>query len=217
MGAVPGPFDAWLTLRGIKTLAVRMERHCANARAIVELLTGHPAVGEVLYPGLPQAPGHAVAARQMRDFGGMVSFRLRAGEAAALDVCRRTRLFTLAESLGGVESLIEHPRPDDARQRRGQRAGGAGGSGAALGRDRGRRRPRRRSGSRRSADALTWCARWAQALGRELQVALPGVVSRSVGRALDHAAKAVQDQDDVGLTDAGRQRLVAVTRRRRAR
>ncbi len=109
MGAVPGPFDAWLTLRGIKTLAVRMERHCENARAIVELLTGHPAVGDVLYPGLPEAPGHEVAARQMRDFGGMVSFRLRAGEAAALDVCRRTRLFTLAESLGGVESLIEHP------------------------------------------------------------------------------------------------------------
>jgi cystathionine gamma-synthase len=109
MGAVPGPFDAWLTLRGIKTLAVRMDRHCENARAIVDLLTGHPAVGEVLYPGLPSAPGHSVAARQMRDFGGMVSLRLRAGEAAALDVCRRTRLFTLAESLGGVESLIEHP------------------------------------------------------------------------------------------------------------
>jgi cystathionine gamma-synthase len=109
MGAVPGPFDAWLTLRGIKTLAIRMERHCENARAVVDLLTGHPAVGQVLYPGLPDAPGHAVAARQMRDFGGMVSFRLRAGEATALDVCRRTRLFTLAESLGGVESLIEHP------------------------------------------------------------------------------------------------------------
>jgi cystathionine gamma-synthase len=86
-----------------------MERHCENARAVVDLLTGHPAVGQVLYPGLPDAPGHAVAARQMRDFGGMVSFRLRAGEATALDVCRRTRLFTLAESLGGVESLIEHP------------------------------------------------------------------------------------------------------------
>ncbi|HEX4016471.1 MAG TPA: cystathionine gamma-synthase [Frankiaceae bacterium] len=109
MGAVPGPFDAWLTLRGIKTLAVRMDRHCENARAIVDLLAGHPAVEQVLYPGLPGAPGHEIAARQMRDFGGMVSFRLRAGEAAALDVCRRTRLFTLAESLGGVESLIEHP------------------------------------------------------------------------------------------------------------
>jgi cystathionine gamma-synthase len=109
MGAVPGPFDAWLTLRGIKTLAVRMDRHCDNARAIVDLLSAHPAVNRVLYPGLPGAPGHGVAARQMRDFGGMVSFRLRAGEAAALEVCRRTRLFTLAESLGGVESLIEHP------------------------------------------------------------------------------------------------------------
>jgi cystathionine gamma-synthase len=108
-GAVAGPFDAWLTLRGIKTLAVRMDRHCANARAVVELLVGHPAVSRVLYPGLPSDPGHAVAARQMRDFGGMVSFQLAEGEQAALDVCRRTRLFTLAESLGGVESLIEHP------------------------------------------------------------------------------------------------------------
>ena len=108
-GAVAGPFDAWLTLRGIKTLAVRMERHCANARAVVDLLTSHPAVSKVLYPGLPDFPGHAVAARQMTDFGGMVSFQLALGESAALDVCRRTRLFTLAESLGGVESLIEHP------------------------------------------------------------------------------------------------------------
>jgi cystathionine gamma-synthase len=109
MGGVAGPFDAWLTLRGIKTLAVRMDRHCANARAVVELLASHPAVEQVLYPGLESAPGHAVAASQMRDFGGMVSFRLRGGETAALEVCRRTRLFTLAESLGGVESLIEHP------------------------------------------------------------------------------------------------------------
>ncbi len=109
MGAVPGPFDAWLTLRGIKTLAVRMDRHCANAHAIVELLTAHPAVSQVLYPGLPDDPGHEVARRQMSGFGGMVSFRLAGGEAAALEVCRRTRLFTLAESLGGVESLIEHP------------------------------------------------------------------------------------------------------------
>ena len=108
-GAVAGPFDAWLTLRGIKTLAVRMDRHCANARAVVELLTGHPAVSRVLYPGLPDDPGHAVAARQMSDFGGMVSFQLHGGEAAALEVCRRTRIFTLAESLGGVESLVEHP------------------------------------------------------------------------------------------------------------
>jgi cystathionine gamma-synthase len=109
MGGVAGPFDAWLTLRGIKTLAVRMERHSANARAVVELLLSHPKVAQVLYPGLPDSPGHEVAARQMRDFGGMVSFRLREGEAAALEVCGRTRLFTLAESLGGVESLIEHP------------------------------------------------------------------------------------------------------------
>jgi cystathionine gamma-synthase len=109
MGGVAGPFDAWLTLRGIKTLAVRMERHSANARAVVELLSGHPKVAQVLYPGLPDSPGHEVAARQMRDFGGMVSFRLREGESAALEVCGRTRLFTLAESLGGVESLIEHP------------------------------------------------------------------------------------------------------------
>jgi cystathionine gamma-synthase len=108
-GAVPGPFDAWLTLRGVKTLAVRMDRHCDNARAVVDLLVGHPAVSRVRYPGLADDPGHAVAARQMRDFGGMVSFQLRGGEQAALDVCRRTRLFTLAESLGGVESLIEHP------------------------------------------------------------------------------------------------------------
>jgi cystathionine gamma-synthase len=109
MGAVAGPFDAWLTLRGIKTLAVRMDRHCANARAIVDLLVGHPAVSRVLYPGLADDPGHEVARKQMSDFGGMVSFQLALGEATALDVCSRTRLFTLAESLGGVESLIEHP------------------------------------------------------------------------------------------------------------
>ncbi len=108
-GAVAGPFDAWLTLRGIKTLAVRMDRHCVNARAVVDLLVSHPAVRQVRYPGLPDDPGHAVAARQMRDFGGMVSFQVRGGEQAALQVCRRTRLFTLAESLGGVESLVEHP------------------------------------------------------------------------------------------------------------
>ncbi len=109
MGAVCGPFDAWLVLRGIKTLAVRMDRHCANAARVVELLADHPAVSEVLYPGLPTHPGHEVAARQMRGFGGMVSFRLAAGEKAALAVCERVRLFTLGESLGGVESLIEHP------------------------------------------------------------------------------------------------------------
>jgi cystathionine gamma-synthase len=109
MGAVAGPFDAWLVLRGIKTLGVRMDRHCANAQRIVELLTGSPAVSRVRYPGLPEDPGHAVAATQMRDFGGMVSFAVAAGEEAAVELCRRTRVFTLAESLGGVESLIEHP------------------------------------------------------------------------------------------------------------
>jgi cystathionine gamma-synthase len=108
-GAVPGPFDAWLTLRGIKTLALRMERHSDNAERVVEFLTGHPRVTGVRYPGLAAHPGHEVAAKQMRRFGGMVSFRVADGEPAALDVCARTTLFTLAESLGGVESLIEHP------------------------------------------------------------------------------------------------------------
>jgi cystathionine gamma-synthase len=108
MGAVAGPFDAWLTLRGIKTLGVRMDRHCANATAVVDMLTGHPAVRTVLYPGLPGHPGHEVAVKQMRAFGGMVSFRMES-EEAAVRVCERTRLFTLGESLGGVESLIEHP------------------------------------------------------------------------------------------------------------
>jgi len=108
MGAIPGPFDSWLVLRGAKTLAVRMERHCDNAEAIVAFLDGHDAVREVLYPGLPAHAGHDVAAKQMRRFGGMVSVRV-ADEAAALRLCERTRLFTLAESLGGVESLIEHP------------------------------------------------------------------------------------------------------------
>ncbi|MDT0380946.1 cystathionine gamma-synthase [Streptomyces sp. DSM 42041] len=109
MGAVAGPFDAWLVMRGIKTLAVRMDRHSANAARIVDLLTGHAAVTEVYYPGLPSHPGHEVAAKQMRGFGGMVSFRVRGGEEAAVRVCDRAKLFTLGESLGGVESLIEHP------------------------------------------------------------------------------------------------------------
>jgi cystathionine gamma-synthase len=109
MGAVAGPFDAWLVLRGIKTLGVRMDRHCANARRIVEFLREHPAVDRVLYPGLPDHPGHDVAARQMRDFGGMISFTVRGGEETALKVCGLTSVFTLGESLGGVESLIEHP------------------------------------------------------------------------------------------------------------
>ena len=109
MGGVPGAFDSWLVLRGAKTLGVRMDRHCSNAQRVVELLAASPAVASVLYPGLPEHPGHEVAAKQMRDFGGMVSLRLAGGEAAALELCRRTRVFTLAESLGGVESLIEHP------------------------------------------------------------------------------------------------------------
>ncbi len=109
MGAVAGPFDAWLTLRGLKTLAVRMERHCDNAERVVELLAGHPQVVEVIYPGLESHPGHEVASRQMRRYGGIVSFRVAGGEARALEVCSRAEVFTLAESLGGVESLIEHP------------------------------------------------------------------------------------------------------------
>ncbi|HXM55754.1 MAG TPA: cystathionine gamma-synthase [Candidatus Dormibacteraeota bacterium] len=109
MGGVAGPFDAWLTLRGLKTLAVRMERHCDNAERVAAFLAGRPELSAVLYPGLPDHPGHAVAKRQMRRFGGMVSFRVRAGEEAAVAVCNRARLFTLGESLGGVESLIEHP------------------------------------------------------------------------------------------------------------
>jgi cystathionine gamma-synthase len=109
IGAVAGPFDAWLTLRGVRTLGVRMDRHCANAARIAGALAAHPAVTQVLYPGLPAHPGHEVAAKQMRGFGGMVSLRLRGGEEAAVRMCGRTRLFTLGESLGGVESLIEHP------------------------------------------------------------------------------------------------------------
>lgn len=109
MGAVAGPFDAFLTHRGLKTLAVRMERHCDNAEKIVEFLTGHPAVAEVIYPGLTSHPGHEVARRQMKRFGGIISFRVAAGEQAALDVCAATEVWTLGESLGGVESLIEHP------------------------------------------------------------------------------------------------------------
>jgi cystathionine gamma-synthase len=108
LGAVPGPFDAWLVLRGAKTLAVRMQRHCENARAVAEFLQAHPRVTEVLYPGLPGHPGHEVAARQMSDFGGMVSFLVES-EEEAVELVGRTSVWTLAESLGGVESLIEHP------------------------------------------------------------------------------------------------------------
>ena len=109
MGAVAGPFDAWLTLRGLKTLAVRMERHCDNAERVAEFLTAQPELSEVLYPGLESHPEHDLARRQMRRYGGMVSFRVHAGEQAAVDICNRARLFLLGESLGGVESLIEHP------------------------------------------------------------------------------------------------------------
>ena len=109
MGAVNGPFDAWLTLRGIKTLGVRMDRHCDNAERIVAYLDGHRSVRQVLYPGLESHPGHENAAKQMSRFGGMVSFRAAGGPDQAIDICNRTKLFVLAESLGGVESLIEHP------------------------------------------------------------------------------------------------------------
>ena len=109
VGAVPGPLDCYLVHRGAKTLQLRMARHSESAAAVAERLAAHPAVAAVLYPGLASHPGHEVAARQMSAFGGMVSLRLAGGEAAALEVCRRTEIFTLAESLGAVESLIEHP------------------------------------------------------------------------------------------------------------
>ncbi|MFB8759799.1 cystathionine gamma-synthase [Streptomyces nigra] len=109
MGAVAGPFDSWLVLRGTKTLSVRMDRHSENATKIADMLSRHPRVSSVLYPGLPEHPGHEVAAKQMRAFGGMISFRVEGGEKAAVEVCNRAQVFTLGESLGGVESLIEHP------------------------------------------------------------------------------------------------------------
>lgn len=125
-GGVPGPFDSWLTLRGVKTLAVRMERHCHNARKLASWLGEQPQVKRVYYPGLPSHPGHDVARRQMRDFGGMISVNLKGGKDAALRLLTRTRLFSLAESLGGVESLIGHPAtmthasiPAEVRQTRG--------------------------------------------------------------------------------------------------
>ncbi|MGV0990764.1 MAG: cystathionine gamma-synthase [Mycobacterium sp.] len=108
-GGVPGPFDAYLTMRGLKTLELRMQRHSDNAARVVDFLTGHPAITQVLYPGLPSHPGHQVAARQMSGFGGMVSVRMAGGSDAARELCSRTEIFILAESLGGVESLIEHP------------------------------------------------------------------------------------------------------------
>ena len=109
MGAVAGPFDAFLTHRGLKTLGVRMDRHCDNAEKVVDFLSGHAKVAEVVYPGLEQHPGHTVAAKQMKRFGGIISFRVTGGEQHALDVCAKAEVFTLAESLGGIESLIEHP------------------------------------------------------------------------------------------------------------
>ena len=109
MGAVAGPFDCFLTHRGLKTLGVRMDRHCDNAERVVDFLVGHPQVAQVVYPGLAEHPGHRLAARQMKRFGGIVSFRVTGGEEEALAVCDRASVFTLGESLGGVESLIEHP------------------------------------------------------------------------------------------------------------
>jgi cystathionine gamma-synthase len=109
IGGIAGPFDAWLVLRGLRTLAVRMDRHCDNAEQVAAFLEGHRAVTSVIYPGLPNHPGYDLAKRQMLRFGGMVSFTVAGGEQAALDVCARTRVITLGESLGGVESLIEHP------------------------------------------------------------------------------------------------------------
>jgi cystathionine gamma-synthase len=108
-GAVPGPFDLYLLLRGMKTLALRMERHCSNAEAIAGMLADHAAVEDVIYPGLLSHPGFAVASKQMRRYGGMVGVRLKGGRDSAIELCERTKVFTLAESLGGVESLIEHP------------------------------------------------------------------------------------------------------------
>ena len=108
VGAVPGPLDCFLVLRGLKTLAIRMEAHCRNAQGVAEFLAQHPRVRHVYYPGLPSHPGHDLAAAQMDGFGGMVSFETET-EREALDICRRTKVFFLAESLGGVESLIEHP------------------------------------------------------------------------------------------------------------
>jgi len=109
VGSVPSPFDCWLSLRGVKTLSCRMKAHCANAQAVAEFLQGHPKVARVHYPGLPTHPDHAVAKRQMRGFGGMVSFDVKGDTAAARRVCEATQVFLLAESLGGVESLIGYP------------------------------------------------------------------------------------------------------------
>ncbi|GMA86148.1 hypothetical protein GCM10025868_13980 [Angustibacter aerolatus] len=138
MGAVAGPFDAWLVLRGLKTLAIRMERHCDNAERVVEMLQAHPRVGAVLYPGLASHPNHEVAAKQMRRFGGMVSFRLRGGVEEALTVCKRAEPVHPRRVARRRRVAHRAPRPDDARQRRGLAARGAERPGAALGRHRGR-------------------------------------------------------------------------------
>ena len=158
LGAVPGPFDSWLVLRGIKTLALRMRQHSENARRIAAFLDGHTAVERVLYPGLPSHPGHETARRQMRDFGGMVSF-LAASEAEAVDLVARTRIFQLAESLGGVESLIEHPARMTHASTASVAVRAAGESRPALGRDRVRRRP---------AGGSRGCARQARRAGTGL-------------------------------------------------
>jgi cystathionine gamma-lyase len=125
-GGVPGPFDSWLVLRGIKTLAVRMDRHCANARVLADWLAKQSSVSRVYFPGLPTHPGHELAKKQMRDFGGMISISIKGGKEGALKFMTRTKLFSLAESLGGVESLVCHPAtmthasiPADIRQARG--------------------------------------------------------------------------------------------------
>ncbi|MCI0703142.1 MAG: aminotransferase class I/II-fold pyridoxal phosphate-dependent enzyme, partial [Planctomycetia bacterium] len=125
-GGVPGPFDSYLVLRGLKTLAVRMDRHCDNAMSLAGWLVSHPAVAKVYYPGLPDHPGHAVARKQMKNFGGMISLKLKGGIPAAKSFMTRTKLFSLAESLGGVESLVCHPTtmthasiPKEVREARG--------------------------------------------------------------------------------------------------
>ena len=109
LGAIPGPFDCWLVLRGLKTLSVRMREHCANGRRVAEFLETHPGVERVRYPGLPSHPHHALARTQMRDFGGMISFEVAGSEEDAREVVSATSIWQLGESLGGVESLIEHP------------------------------------------------------------------------------------------------------------
>ena len=146
IGAVASPFDSWLVLRGLKTLGVRMDRHCDNAEKVVEFLSGHEAVTQVIYPGLEEHPGHAVASRQMKRYGGIVSFRVTGGEQHALDVCGKTEVFTLGESLGGVESLIEHPGQMTHASVSGTDLEVSGGPDPAQCRHRDRRRPARRPG-----------------------------------------------------------------------